>query len=81
MHQDVQAAREKFFMTLANPRIFSAESATNSILTRVFIDAKSTELMQMFQKAPVDQKQRFVLVMKQVDPTNYSVYESLLQEK
>jgi hypothetical protein len=37
--------------------------------------------MQMFQKAPVDQKQRFVLVMKQVDPTNYSVYESLLQEK
>jgi len=65
---------------LANLASFQ-QNQPNSILTRVFIDAKSTELMQMFQKAPVDQKQRFVLVMKQVDPTNYSVYESLLQEK
>ncbi len=80
MQQDVQVAREKILMTLASLASFQ-QNQPNSILTRVFIDAKSTELMQMFQKAPADQKQRFVLVMKQVDPTNYSVYESLLQEK
>jgi hypothetical protein len=80
MHEDIQAAREKILLTLASLASFQ-QNQPNSILTRAFIDAKSTELMQMFQKATVDQRQRFVAVMKQVDPTNYSVYESLLQEK
>jgi len=80
MHEDAQAAREKVLMTLANLASFQ-QSQPNSILVRAFMDAKNTELMQVFQKAPVDQRQRFVAVMKQVDPTNYSVYESLLQER
>ncbi len=80
MHEDNQSASEKILMTLASLASFQ-QNHPNSALTRAFMDAKSTELMQMFQKAPVDKKQRFVVVMKQVDPTNYSVYESLLQEK
>lgn len=79
-HEDPQAAREKVLLSLAALGAFM-QSQPNSILVRVFMDAKSTELMQMFQKAMPDQKQRFVAVMKQVDPTNYSVYETLLQEK
>ncbi len=79
-HEDPQLAREKILLSLAALAAF-LQSQPNSILVRVFIDAKSTELMQMFQKALPDQKQRFVAVMKQVDPTNYSVYETLLQEK
>ncbi|MCS7152865.1 MAG: DUF4835 family protein [Bacteroidia bacterium] len=79
MHKDLPAAREVLLEVLQGMVKFSQENP-NSVLVRLFVDTKGTELMQAFRKAPPEQKQRFVAAMRQLDPNNLSVYENLLQE-
>ncbi|MCX7606805.1 MAG: DUF4835 family protein [Bacteroidia bacterium] len=80
MHKDPQGAREVLLQVLQEMVKFSQENP-NSVLIRLFVDTKGTELMQAFRKAVPEQKQRFVASMKHLDPNNLSVYENLLQEE
>lgn len=80
MYKDPTAAREVLLEVLQGMVKFSQENP-NSTLIRLFVDTKSTELMQTFRKATAEQKQRFVAAMRLLDPNNLSVYENLLQEE
>ncbi|MCS7297758.1 MAG: DUF4835 family protein [Bacteroidia bacterium] len=80
MHKDPAAARETLLQVLQEMMRFSQENP-NSVLIRLFVDTKGTELMQAFRKALPEQKQRFVTIMRQLDPNNLTVYENLLQEE
>lgn len=80
MYKDPTAAREVLLEVLQGMVKFSQENP-NSTLIRLFVDAKSTELMQIFRKSTPEQKQRFVAAMRLLDPNNLSVYENLLQEE
>lgn len=80
MYKDPTAAREVLLEVLQGMVKFSQENP-NSTLVRLFVDTKSTELMQIFRKSTAEQKQRFVAAMRLIDPNNLSVYENLLQEE
>ncbi|MCS6790167.1 MAG: DUF4835 family protein [Bacteroidia bacterium] len=80
MHKDLPASREVLLEVLLG-MVKLAREHPNSILTRLFVDTKGNELMQIFQKSTSEQKQRFVEAMKQLDPNNLAVYENLLQEE
>ncbi len=80
MYKDPTAAREVLLEVLQGMVKFSQENP-NSTLIRLFVDTKSTELMQIFRKSTAEQKQRFVAAMRLLDPNNLSVYENLLQEE
>ncbi len=80
MYKDPTAAREVLLEVLQGMVKFSQENP-NSTLIRLFVDTKSTELMQIFRKSTPEQKQRFVAAMRLLDPNNLSVYENLLQEE
>lgn len=80
MHKDPAAAREVLLQVLNDMVRFSQENP-NSVLVRLFVDTKGTELMQAFRRSLPEQKQRFVAAMRQLDPNNFSVYENLLQEE
>jgi hypothetical protein len=51
----------------------------NSAIVRSFFDAKSDELVNMFQTAAPAQKQQAFTILSQVDPTNNTKYEVLLK--
>jgi hypothetical protein len=51
----------------------------NSAIVRSFFDAKSDELVNMFQAAAPAQKQQAFTILSQVDPTNNTKYEILLK--
>lgn len=50
-------------------------------VTRVFITAKQTEIIDMFQKANMNEKTEVVRIMSEVDPANASDYEKIKEEK
>lgn len=50
-------------------------------ITRVFITAKSPEIVDMFKKADMRDKRQLIAIMDQLDPANASEYQSILQEK
>ena len=50
-----------------------------SAIVRSFFDAKSDELVNMFQTAAPAQKQQAYTILSQVDPTNNTKYEGLLK--
>jgi hypothetical protein len=50
-------------------------------LTRIFITAKSTEIIDMFQKANMAEQTEVIKIMSEVDPANASDYEKIKAEK
>lgn len=52
-----------------------------SRLLRVFLDAKSNELVAIFGKAFPTEKQAFLEQMQKIDPTSMAVYNKVLENK
>ena len=50
-------------------------------ITRMFLTAKSQEIMDVFRKADQRDKQELIKVMDPLDPANSSGYEALLKER
>jgi hypothetical protein len=50
-------------------------------VTRLFITAKSQEIIDMFQKGNMAEKTEVVKIMSEVDPANASDYEKIKEEK
>ncbi len=50
-------------------------------ITRVFITAKSTEIINMFRKGTMPEKTEVIKIMSEVDPSNASDYEKIREEK
>ncbi len=62
-----------------------ANQNLNLAITRLFLDTKanqqSNELINIFRRANPQDKQRFVQIMTQLDPSNASAYATVLQEE
>ncbi|MEL6695293.1 MAG: DUF4835 family protein [Bacteroidota bacterium] len=50
-------------------------------IVRMFLDAKNAELVKVFQEAPLNDKKEFVNIMADVDPTNQTKYNSVLEDQ
>ncbi len=53
----------------------------NLFLLHLFMDAKSDELVNIFSKAPVQDKRKAVNILKELDPANSSKYQKILTGK
>ncbi|MEL6848950.1 MAG: DUF4835 family protein [Bacteroidota bacterium] len=68
----IDALKELERIQQQNPRL---------VLTRLFLDSKSGELVKAFSKAFANDKQEFISVMEKVDPSNISTYEAVMKTK
>jgi hypothetical protein len=50
-------------------------------ITRVFITAKSNEIIEIFQKGNIQEKSEVIRIMTEVDPANAADYEKIKDEK
>lgn len=80
MYRDLPTARSTILECLQSIATLQA-SNPNTLLVRLFIDTKSTEILQIFRKATPEEKQQLIQYMRQIDPSNIGAYEALLQEE
>ncbi|MCC9138072.1 DUF4835 family protein [Pontibacter silvestris] len=78
MAEDPEKARKSVLDVLANVQRLQQQKPGAAIL-RSFFDAKADELTNMFKTAAPAEKQQAYSILSQVDPTNNSKYEVLLQ--
>lgn len=50
-------------------------------ITRIFVTAKSSEIIDIFRKANMAEKAELIRIMSEIDPANGSDYEKINQEK
>jgi hypothetical protein len=50
-------------------------------VTRIFFTAKSTEIIEMFKKANIQEQSEVIRIMSEVDPSNASDYEKIKEGK
>lgn len=53
----------------------------DTYVNRIFFDAKSDELVNLFSKGSTDEKSRIMSVLTECDPANSGKYESIVQQK
>lgn len=53
----------------------------DTYVNRIFFDAKSDELVNLFSKGSTDEKSRIMSVLSECDPANSGKYESIVQQK
>jgi len=83
MSEDVNSGRQSIIEAL-NQLEQLANQNLNLMIVRIFLDTKanqqSNELVNIFKRATDQDKQRFVQIMTQLDPSNASQYAAVLQE-
>lgn len=73
MAEDLEAGRKGILTALENLQKFHRNNPQAYIL-RVFCDTKKMELVDIFKKAPDDQKRQMLNIMTVVDPSNLNFY-------
>ncbi len=73
MAEDLDAGRKGILTSLETLQKFHRNNPQAYIL-RVFCDTKKTELVDIFKKAPDDQKRQMLNIMTVVDPSNLNFY-------
>ena len=53
----------------------------DTYINRIFFDAKSDEIVNLFSKGSTDEKSRIMTVLTECDPANSSKYEKIMQQK
>jgi len=56
------------------------EQRPNLFVLQLFLEAKSDEIVNIFKEAPSMEKTKVVEIMKQLDPSNSSNYDKIMQE-
>ena len=79
MESDINSARGKILECVLDLQKLFVQNP-NIYIVQVFIDSKSDELTRIFKKAQPNEKQQFIRVMEQVDPSNLNNYKSILNE-
>ena len=84
MAEDVNTGRAAVLEALVQMERLANQNL-NLAITRLFLDTKanqqSNELINIFRRANPQDKQRFVQIMTQLDPSNASTYATVLQEE
>lgn len=53
----------------------------DTYINRIFFDAKSDEIVNIFSKGSIDEKSRIMTVLTECDPANSGKYEAIMQQK
>lgn len=53
----------------------------DTYINRIFFDAKSDEIVNIFSKGSTDEKSRVMTVLTECDPANSGKYEAIMQQK
>lgn len=78
MSEQVESGRAEILQALRSiQRVFRSKSKLYILQT--FYDAKSAEIVSIFTEGNQDEKDRMVKIMTEIDPTNSSRYESVLE--
>jgi hypothetical protein len=56
-------------------------SRPDTYINRIFFDAKSDEIVNLFSKGSVDERSRVMTVISECDPSNSAKYEKIMQQK
>jgi len=56
-------------------------SRPDTYINRIFFDAKSDEIVNLFSKGSIDEKSRVMTVLSECDPANSGKYEAITQQK
>ena len=77
MYQDQAAARQGILQSL---EILQRVNRTrpNLLFRQIFFDAKSDEIVNIFRVATLDEKNRLITLMRELDPSNLNKYQSIL---
>jgi hypothetical protein len=78
MAESPEKARKEVLVVLRDIQRLSQQKP-NAAIIRSFFDAKSDELVNMFKTAAPADKQAAYTILSQVDPTNNTKYDTLLQ--
>lgn len=60
-------------------RVYRARPDT--YINRIFFDAKSEELINVFSKGSTDEKSRVMIILNECDPSNANRYEKIMEQK
>jgi len=53
----------------------------DTYINRIFFDAKSDEIVNIFSKGSTDEKSRIMTILSECDPANSGKYEAIMQQK
>ena len=56
-------------------------SKPDTYVNRIFFDAKSDELVNIFSKGSTDEKGRVMVILTECDPSNTGKYDKILDQK
>ncbi len=56
-------------------------SRPDTYINRIFFDAKSDEIVNLFSKSNTDEKSRLMSILSECDPANAGKYEKIMQQK
>lgn len=79
MHEDVNKGRSSILESIIElQRLY--QDNQQLFIVRIFMDAKSNEIIQVFRNGQAADKQRLVQILKIIDTNNASKYDELLKE-
>lgn len=76
MHKDVAKGRDEIFKSLENFQEL-ARLFPNSMLIKVFFNAKYRELIEIFKGAPAAEQLKAMELLSKMDPANKSFYDKI----
>ena len=78
MESDVNKGRKAIMETLRTMKDLSRQNPL-LVLSKVFLDAKDKELVKVFSEAFPNDKQEFIQIMQDLDPSNIGQYSSIMK--
>ncbi|NQW42916.1 MAG: DUF4835 family protein [Bacteroidetes bacterium] len=76
MHKDVAKGRDEIYKSLENFQDL-AKIFPNSMLIKVFFNAKYKELVEVFKQAPAAEQAKAIDLLSRLDPSNKIVYDTI----
>lgn len=76
MHKDVNKGRDEVFKALENFQELT-KIYPNSMLVKVFFNAKYRELIEIFKGAPTAEQTKAIELLSNMDPANKSFYDQI----
>ena len=80
MYDNIDICRNNITEALELLRKVNREK-NNLFVVKSFLDAKSDEIINIYSKAPFNEKTNVVAILKEIDPANTSKYQKILTDK
>jgi hypothetical protein len=77
MFDDVVGGRQAILQSLERLQRLNRQMP-NLLIKQVFFDAKSEELINIFRMGTVDERNRFITLVRDLDPANLNRYQAIM---